>query len=183
MFQAAVTNTSNGTLTSTLTTITEVSMLNGSVVTCSSGGTMESRSITVAEPPLSPSTPILASQHNVVSSSIITLDWDSPSSTGGVSVTQLCPHYLPKPFSGSPVTVETTSAQITVSYNTLYNVTIRAVNCVGMSDASMLVTIPSIVACPSSLSAASGVVNIQIPRVYYCAWAPHLPSLVLKIIR
>ena len=96
------------------------------------------------EPPLSPSTPILASQHNVVSSSIITLDWDSPSSTGGVSVTQLCPHYLPKPFSGSPVTVETTSAQITVSYNTLYNVTIRAVNCVGMSDASMLVTIPSI---------------------------------------
>ncbi len=48
MFQAAVTNTSNGTLTSTLSTITEVSLLNGSVVTCSSGGTMESRSITVA---------------------------------------------------------------------------------------------------------------------------------------
>ena len=49
MFQAAVTNTSNGTLTSTLTTITEVSLLNGSVVTCSSGGTIESRSITVAD--------------------------------------------------------------------------------------------------------------------------------------
>ncbi len=48
MFQAALTNTSNGTLISTLTTITEVSLLNGSVVTCSSGGTMESRSITVA---------------------------------------------------------------------------------------------------------------------------------------
>ena len=37
-----VTNTSNGTLTSTLTTITEASLLNGSVVTCSSRGTMES---------------------------------------------------------------------------------------------------------------------------------------------
>ncbi len=48
MFQAAVTNTSNGTLTSTLTIITEVSLLNGSVVTCSNRGTMESRSITVA---------------------------------------------------------------------------------------------------------------------------------------
>ncbi len=48
MFQAAVMNTSNGTLTSTLTTITAVSLLNGSVVTCSSGGTIESRSITVA---------------------------------------------------------------------------------------------------------------------------------------
>ena len=48
MFQAAVTDTSNGILTSTLTTITEVSLLNGSVVTCSSGGIMESRSIIVA---------------------------------------------------------------------------------------------------------------------------------------
>ncbi len=45
----------------------------------------------------------------------------------------------PTPLSGSPVTVETTSAQITVSYNTLYNVTIRAVNCAGMSQESSIV--------------------------------------------
>ena len=47
MFQAAVADTSNGILTSTLTTITEVSLLNGSLVTCSSS-VMESQTITVA---------------------------------------------------------------------------------------------------------------------------------------
>ena len=34
--------------------------------------------------------------------------------------------------------METTSAQITVSYNTPYNMTIRAVNCVGMSQESLI---------------------------------------------
>ncbi len=47
MFQAALADTSNGILTSTLTTITEVSLLNGSVVTCSSSGVMESQIITI----------------------------------------------------------------------------------------------------------------------------------------
>ncbi len=48
MFQHAVTDASNSSLTSTLTIITEVFLLNGSVVTCSSGGVTESRTITVA---------------------------------------------------------------------------------------------------------------------------------------
>ncbi|XP_064402774.1 CUB and sushi domain-containing protein 3-like [Halichondria panicea] len=168
MFQAAVTNTSNGTLTSTLTTITEVSLLNGSVVTCSSGGTMESRSITVANSPSSPSTPILASQHNVVSSTIITLDWESPSSTGGVSLSYVL-IISPTPLSGSTVTVETTSAQIITSYNILYTVAIRAVNCAGFSSDIMMTMIPSIVTCPSNPTPANRVtIN----------GAPPLPALV-----
>ncbi len=47
MFQAAVADTSNGSLTSTLTTITEVSRLNGSVVSCN-GDMTESLTINVA---------------------------------------------------------------------------------------------------------------------------------------
>ncbi len=75
--------------------------------------------------------------HNQPNSSNITLDWDSPSSTGGVSVSYVLT-ISPTPLSGSPVTVETTSAQITVFYNTPYNVTIKAVNCVGMSHESSI---------------------------------------------
>ncbi len=85
----------------------------------------------------------MSSTQNQPSSSIITLDWDPPSSTGGVSVRYVL-IISPTPPSGSPVTVNNTSAQITVSYNTLYDVTLRAVNCVGMSNASMPFTIPSI---------------------------------------
>ncbi len=49
MFQAVRTNTSNGVITSTLTTITEVSLLNGSVITCSNGNEIsESRTMTIA---------------------------------------------------------------------------------------------------------------------------------------
>ncbi len=47
MFRIDVTNTSHGNLTSTLTTITEVSMLNGSVVSCT-GSMTESLTIDVA---------------------------------------------------------------------------------------------------------------------------------------
>ncbi len=96
-----------------------------------------------ADSPTSPSTPMVASQQNGLNSSSITLEWDSPSFTGGVSVSYVLT-ISPTPLSGSPVTVETTSAQITLSYNTPYNVTIRADNCAGMSDASMLFTVPSI---------------------------------------
>lgn len=77
-------------------------------------------------------------QQNGVSSSIVTLEWDS---TGDVSVSYVL-IISPTPLSGSPVIVETTSAQITVSYNTLYNVTITAVNCAGKS--SVIVIIPSV---------------------------------------
>ena len=93
--------------------------------------------------PSSPSTPILASQHNVVSSTIITLDWESPSSTGGVSLSYVL-IISPTPLSGSTVTVETTSAQIITSYNILYTVAIRAVNCAGFSSDIMMTMIPSI---------------------------------------
>ncbi len=85
---------------------------------------------------------MVASQQNQISSSIITLEWDPPSSTGGVSVSYVLT-ISPTPLFGSPVTVETTSAQITVSYNTPYNVTIRAVNCAG-SSSDVMVTIPFI---------------------------------------
>ena len=73
---------------------------------------------------------------------IITLEWDPPSSTGGVSVGYVL-IISPTPLSGSPITVETTSAEITVSYNTPYNVTIRAVSCAGNSSDVMEI-IPSI---------------------------------------
>ncbi len=58
MFQCAVTDTSNISLTSTLTTITEVSLLNGSVVTCASGTLMVLRTITVAGVLLNMSSPL-----------------------------------------------------------------------------------------------------------------------------
>ncbi len=85
--------------------------------------------------PTRPLNPSVSFIQNQLSSSIITLDWEAPSSTGGVSVRYVL-IISPTSLSGSPVTVETTSAQITVSYNTPYNVTIRAVNCAGMSQES-----------------------------------------------
>ena len=72
----------------------------------------------------------------------LTLTWSPSSSTGGVSVNYTLT-ISPPLLSGSPVTVETTSTQITVSYNTPYNVTIRAVNCAGISSDTMI-SIPSI---------------------------------------
>ncbi len=72
-------------------------------------------------------------QQDGVNSSLLTLTWSPPSSTGGVSVSYTLT-ISPPPLSSLPVTMETTSAQITVSYNTPYNMTIRAVNCAGMSD-------------------------------------------------
>ncbi len=72
----------------------------------------------------------------------VTLTWSPPSSTGGVSVNYILT-ISPSPLSKSPVTVKTTSTEITVSYNTPDNVTIRAVNCAGMSNDTMA-TIPSI---------------------------------------
>ncbi len=145
-------------LTSTLTTLTEnVSSLNGTIVSCL-GDPLESLTIIVAgelnidndltyfvhvsEPPSFPLTPMVSTHQDTANSSLLTLTWSPPSSTGGVSVNYVLT-ISPSPLSGSPVTVETTSTQITVSYNTPYNVTIRAVNCAGMSNDTMA-TIPSI---------------------------------------
>ena len=83
--------------------------------------------------PTSPLNPRISSTLNQSSSSNINLDWEAPSSTGGVSIRYVL-IISPTSLSGSPVTVETTTVQITISYNTPYNVTIRAVNCVGMSE-------------------------------------------------
>ena len=68
---------------------------------------------------------------------MVTLEWDPPSSTGGVSVSYVL-IISPTPLSGSPVTMGTTSALTTVSYNTPYDVTIKAVNCVGMSETRII---------------------------------------------
>ena len=157
MFQAARTEFSSNSLISTLTTVTELSLLNGTVVRCIGDATesltiifagetysliISTMILSLTEPPTSPSAPTVISQQNQPNSSIITLDWDSPSSTGGVSVSYVLT-ISPTPLSGSPVTVETTSAQITVSYNTPYNVTIRADNCAG-SSSDVMVMIPFI---------------------------------------
>ncbi len=83
--------------------------------------------------PTSPLNPRISSTLNQPSSSNITLDWDPPSSTGGVSVRYVLV-ISPTPLSGSPVTVDTTLAQITVSYNVIYNGTIRADNCAGINQ-------------------------------------------------
>ncbi len=96
----------------------------------------------IAVTPTSPLNPIISSTQNQSDASIITLEWDPPSFTGGVSVSYVLT-ISPIPLSGSPVTVETTSTQITVSYNTRYNVTIRAVNCAGNSS-DVMVVVPSI---------------------------------------
>ncbi|XP_064401411.1 uncharacterized protein LOC135347368 [Halichondria panicea] len=105
--------------------------------------------------PQSPLNPRISSTQNQLSSSLVILDWDPPSSTGGVSVSYILV-ISPTPLSRSPVTMETTSAQFNISHNIPYNVTIRAVNCVGSSRDNM-VMIPSIVTCPSNPSPANRV--------------------------
>ncbi|XP_064400886.1 uncharacterized protein LOC135347001 isoform X2 [Halichondria panicea] len=153
MFEAVFVSNDDGNLTSTLINLSEVSVLDGSNVTCvatiNNGVAIESQqTVTVAGAPTSPLNPIISSIQNQTLSSIITLDWDSPSSTGGVSVSYALT-ISPTPLSESPVTVETTLAQITISYDTHYTVTIKTVNCAGNSSAVMVV-IPAIVTCPSN---------------------------------
>ncbi len=80
---------------------------------------------------------MVSSQQDGVNTSLLTLTWSPPSSTGCVSVNYTLT-ISPPLLSRSSVTVETTSTQITVSYNTPYNVTIRAVNCAGMSSDTMI---------------------------------------------
>ena len=84
------------------------------------------------DPPSPPLNPTLTHRTNQPSSSTVTVEWDPPSSPGGVSVSYVLT-ISPPPLSQSPLTFETTSAQINVSYNTQYNLTIRADNCAGSS--------------------------------------------------
>ncbi len=141
-FRGVLTDSSGGMLTATLTSLSEASIVEG---TSSQEGPL---TITVAgewlactlslyhnpptDPPFPPLNPRVSSIQNQPSSSIITLEWEPPFPTG-VSIRYVL-IISPTPVSESPVTVETTSTQITVSYNIPYNVTIKAVNCAGMSD-------------------------------------------------
>ena len=96
------------------------------------------------EPPSPPLTLMVLEISDVViaTSADLTLTWSPPFSTGGVSVSYTL-IISPPPLSGSPVSVETTTVLIAVSYNTPYNVTIRAVNCAGISS-DTVISIPSI---------------------------------------
>ena len=68
---------------------------------------------------------------NRTNTSVVTLQWAPPTSTGGVDVSYVLT-VSPPPVSGSTITTQT-STDITVSYNIQYNVTIRAENCAGSS--------------------------------------------------
>ncbi|XP_064403854.1 titin-like [Halichondria panicea] len=163
IFEAVLVSNDGGNLTSTLINLSEVSVLDDSNVTCTvtnNGPTSQQQTIMVAVVPTRPLNPSISYIQNQLSSSIITLDWDPPSSTGGVSVSYVL-IISPTPLSGSPVTMDTTSTQITVSYSTPYDVTIRAVNCAGMSQESSIV---DLIVCPTP-STAAGVTITNTPPV------------------
>ena len=69
---------------------------------------------------------------NGTSTSVVTLQWAPPTSTGGVDVSYVLT-VSPPPVSGSTITTQT-STDITVYYYIQYNVTIRAKNCAGSSQ-------------------------------------------------
>ncbi len=148
---------SSGPLTATLTSLPDATTLDGIMVECVGSGGSQEGPLTInlagewlieylecmmnahTDPPSPPLNTRVSSTQNQLNSSTITLDWDPPSSTCGVSVSYVLT-ISPPPLSESPVTIiETTSAQITVSYNVVYNVTIRAVNCVAMSQENQIV--------------------------------------------
>ncbi|XP_064397938.1 uncharacterized protein LOC135344610 isoform X2 [Halichondria panicea] len=170
-FRGVLTDSSGGMVTATLTSLSEASTVEGTMVECEGESSQEGPlTITVAaDPPSPPLNTIISSTQNQPSSSIITLDWDPPSSTSGVPVSYVLT-ISPTPLSGSPVTVETTSAQIIVSYNSPYNVTSKAVICAGsIASSDVMVMIHSIVTCLSNPPPANRVtIN----------GAPPLPALV-----
>ncbi|XP_064395749.1 uncharacterized protein LOC135342833 [Halichondria panicea] len=156
-FRGDLTNSSGGMLTATLTSLSKASTVEGTVVECVGESSREGPlTITVADPPSSPLNPTVSSTQNQPN---ITLEWDPPFSTGGVSVSYILT-ISPTPLYGSSVTIGTTSAQITISYNTLYNVTIRAVNCAGMNESQIV----DLIVCPTP-STAAGVTITNTPPV------------------
>ncbi|XP_064402852.1 uncharacterized protein LOC135348532 isoform X1 [Halichondria panicea] len=150
-FRGVRNDTSEDNVTATLTSLSEASIVEGFMVECIGASSREGPlPITVADPPSPPLSQRVSFTLNQPSYSNTTLEWGPPSSTGSVSVNYVVT-ISPTPFSGSPVTVEAISAQITVSYNTLYNVTIRADNCAGMSQES---SIMDLIVCPTPFTAA-----------------------------
>ncbi len=69
--------------------------------------------------------------------STVTVTWDHTPQQN-VPVSYVVSIY-PTPISGIPVTTDTTVILIVVSYNTSYNVTIRAQNCAGVSNALVVI--------------------------------------------
>ena len=93
----------------------------------------------------SPSPPAnlqLSSQCNLPSSSLVTLQWDPPSTGGGVTVSYDLT-VSPTPLSGSPPSLTNTSIQLSLNYNTVYNVSIIASTCGGPSEPALF-TVPPI---------------------------------------
>ncbi len=154
-FRGVRNDTSEGNATANLTSLSEASTVEGFMVECIGTNLRDGPlTITVAgewyevytestihtptDPPSLPLNTRVSSIQNQPSSSIVTLDWDSPSFTGGVSVSYVLT-ISPTPLSESSVTVEITSAEITISYNTPFNLTIRADNCAGNSEETQIV--------------------------------------------
>ena len=73
---------------------------------------------------------------NGTSTSVVTLQWAPPTSTGGVNVSYVLT-VSPPPVSWSTITTQT-STDITVSYNIQYNVTIRTESCAGSSNGAIV---------------------------------------------
>ena len=86
----------------------------------------------VTDPP-SPLNPLLVGIENGATVSIVTLLWDRFSTSGGVDIIYVLT-ISPPPVSGSYIATQINITEITVSYNTQYNVSIRAENCAGSSD-------------------------------------------------
>ena len=84
-----------------------------------------------SDPPSLPRNPMLEFD-NRTNTSVVTLQWAPPTSTGGVDISYVLT-VSPPPVSGSTVTTQT-STDITVSYNIQYSVNIRATNCAGSSQ-------------------------------------------------
>ena len=87
----------------------------------------------VTDPPSPPLNPMLVEFQNGANMSVVTLQWDRPSTTGGVDIIYFLT-VSPTPLFDSSISTQTRITEITVSCNTQYNVSIRAENCAGSSD-------------------------------------------------
>ncbi|XP_064389990.1 uncharacterized protein LOC135337903 isoform X2 [Halichondria panicea] len=139
--EGAVTDFSRGRITATLTVIS-FGLGYGTTVACIGQDTLSSADILTITRPDPPSAPgNLTWTADIVPAlySTITLTWDHTPQQD-VSVSYIITISPPPPF-GLPSTVETTFVVINVSYNTQYNVTVRAVNCAGSSDALAVISV------------------------------------------
>ncbi len=162
-FRGVLTDSSGGMVTATLTSLSVASIVEGYMVECAGESSREDPlTITVAGefrvcsmtlrinklingPTDLPSPPLntgVSSTLNQLSSSIITLEWDPPSSTGGVSV-----RYMSSPSPNTSLWLTSHRGDhldtdhclvLSCTIYSLLTVTIRADNCVGMSQESSI---------------------------------------------